>query len=683
VKLWDVASGREIRSFLGHSSGVTSVAFSPDGKQILSGSAFYEGDRWMGEIKLWDVASGREIRSFLGHSSWVESVAFSPDGKQILSASLDDTVRLWDVASGREIRSFLGHDGSVSSVAFSPDGKQILSGSENFWVRDGDNTVRLWDVASGREIRSFMGHAESVWSVAFSPDGKQILSGSYDKTVRLWDVASGREIRSFEGHSSYVNSVAFSPNGKQILSGSGDTTTRIWDTSTGEELAQLVSFDDGEWVCITPDGFYNASPKGDQHLNVRAGSNVYGIDQYRASLYKPAIVAAQLAGNGDGWLADSQTVIQNVASIVPPVVIIRNPESGSAVNRGEVELSVSVVDQNQPIKSVKVLVNGRLVGSDELSRLSGSRGLVVEAAGLAVSGTEHRVDFRFFISLESGTNHIEVLAANPYSEGRESAEVRYHTTAQQNLLPNLWILSIGINHYDDPAIPDLDYAANDAREIIDAFKAQEGKLYRQVNSRLLADSSPIPPTRDNILDNLDYLRQAGQRDVVMLFIAGHGINDEGGNFLFLPSNAGFAADGAVRRSGAISHRDIYSVLDVPGKKLVFIDSCHSEGVSGKKTRAVDNNTLVRELMDSNAVIFTSSRGSELSQESRDYSHGVFTYAIIQGMQGAADLVKDGVVSMKELDAYVSAEVPRLTRGAQHPTTNTPDGYVDFSVAAVK
>ncbi|MDR3171140.1 MAG: caspase family protein, partial [Treponema sp.] len=300
----------------------------------------------------------------------------------------------------------------------------------------------------------------------------------------------------------------------------------------------------------------------------------------------------------------------------------------------------------------------------------------------SISSKENRVDFRFPITLSPGSNRIEVLATNGYSEGKDVVEVTYRSN-QQALLPNLWILAIGVNKYDDSAIRNLDYSVSDARGIIDAFKAQEGKLYRKVNSLLIADGSSVTPTAENIKDNLSYLSQAGQRDVVLLFIAGHGVNDANGNFLFLPSDASFDASGNIRPSRTVSHREIYSVLDVPGQKLVFIDSCHSEGVSGKKTRAVDNNTLVRELMDSNAVIFTSSRGSELSQESPAYGHGVFTYTIIQGMQGAADLVKDGVVSMKELDTYVSAEVPRLTRGAQHPTTNTPDGYVDFSVAAVK
>jgi uncharacterized caspase-like protein len=116
---------------------------------------------------------------------------------------------------------------------------------------------------------------------------------------------------------------------------------------------------------------------------------------------------------------------------------------------------------------------------------------------------------------------------------------------------------------------------------------------------------------------------------------------------------------------------------------MFIDSCHSEGVSGKKIRAVDNNSLVREMMENNAVILSSSRASELSQESDEYGHGLFTWAIIQGMRGEADLVKDGMVTMKELDTYVSQTLPELTGGAQHPTTSTPNGYVDFSVADLK
>jgi PKD repeat protein len=132
-------------------------------------------------LKLWNVSSGTEIRSFSGHTDRLWSVvAFSPDGRYALSGSWDKTLKLWDVSSGAEIRSFSGHNAGVLSVAFSPDGRYALSGSN-------DRTLSKWDVNSGKEIRLFRGHTYDVKSVAFSPDGRYALSGSYDKTLKLWD----------------------------------------------------------------------------------------------------------------------------------------------------------------------------------------------------------------------------------------------------------------------------------------------------------------------------------------------------------------------------------------------------------------------------------------------------------------------------------------------------------------
>ncbi|MCA6229745.1 MAG: caspase family protein [Phenylobacterium sp.] len=245
ARLWDTASGREIRSFTGHGGNVTSVAFSPDGRQVLTGSTD-------ATARLWDAETGQEIRSFTGHGWWVMSVAFSPDGLQVLTGSMDGTARLWDAATGHEIRRFIGHGSYVTSVAFSPNGRQVLTGSE-------DNTARLWDTATGQEIRSFTGPTSTfwyaLWSVAFSPDGRQVLTGSSDDTARLWDTATGREIRSFTGHGGDVTEVAFSPDGQQVLTGSNDETARLWDAATGQEI---WSFTGHEWwvmsVAFSPDG---------------------------------------------------------------------------------------------------------------------------------------------------------------------------------------------------------------------------------------------------------------------------------------------------------------------------------------------------------------------------------------------------------------------------------------------
>ena len=145
----------------GHSSDVFSVALSPNGQLALS------GDRSC--MKLWDLASGREIRTFVGINS-VSSIAFSADSRKILSVSVKN-IKLWDLATGREIRTLSGHTDLVISVAFSPDGRQALSGGYS-------GNLKFWDLYSGREIRSFSGHSEGVWNIAFSPDGRQALSGS-------------------------------------------------------------------------------------------------------------------------------------------------------------------------------------------------------------------------------------------------------------------------------------------------------------------------------------------------------------------------------------------------------------------------------------------------------------------------------------------------------------------------
>jgi WD40 repeat protein len=166
-----------------------------------------------------------------GHKDQVSSVAFSPDGKQIVTGSEDSTVRVWGAVTGDRQNTLAGHTDSVSSVAFSPDSKQIVSGSF-------DHTVRVWNAVSGDCQHSMTGHIKPVTSVAFSPDSKQIVSGSYDGTVRVWDAVSGDPQHTLVGHTNKVISVTFSPDGKHIISRSIDRSAQVWDSSTGT-LPQL------------------------------------------------------------------------------------------------------------------------------------------------------------------------------------------------------------------------------------------------------------------------------------------------------------------------------------------------------------------------------------------------------------------------------------------------------------
>jgi WD40 repeat protein/uncharacterized caspase-like protein len=258
VVIWDATTGGEIRRFAGHSEQVTAVAFSPDAKFILSGSTDETA-------RLWDVEAGNEIRRFAAEPSTILSVAFSPDGQFVLTGSTDNLARLWNAQTGEVIRRYVGHSGSVVAVKFSHDGRHILTGSN-------DQTARLWNTSTGIEERRFVGHADPLNAVAFSPDDRFVLTGSGnlgdlgrgDKTARLWDAATGQEIQRFVGHTDPVMSVASSPDGKFVLTGAGDEvafgndrTARLWEISSGREVQRFVGhLSNVPGVEFSPDGLY-------------------------------------------------------------------------------------------------------------------------------------------------------------------------------------------------------------------------------------------------------------------------------------------------------------------------------------------------------------------------------------------------------------------------------------------
>jgi RNA polymerase sigma factor (sigma-70 family) len=223
-----------------HAFNVRSLAFSPDGKVIASGSQ-------KNTIRLWDADTGQELKVLTGHGNGVVGLCFSPDGKTLASSSWDTSIRLWDVAGGNEVRRIDPQAGVVNSVAFSPDGKALLSAH-------GDGTARLGDAATGTELRQFQGHQGAVEVAAFSRDGKMIATGSQDNSARLWDAATGKELRKLEGHTARVRGVAFSPDGKRLLTAGWNPTARLYDVETGKQVAELKHTTGPEGVAFSPDG---------------------------------------------------------------------------------------------------------------------------------------------------------------------------------------------------------------------------------------------------------------------------------------------------------------------------------------------------------------------------------------------------------------------------------------------
>ncbi len=237
----------ETNTLTRHARGIKSVAFSPDGKKIVTASA----DR---TAKIWDALTGKCLHTLEGHTNWVLSAAFSSDGKKIVTGSERNGIaKIWDALTGECLHTLKGHTRLIDSAAFSPDGKKIVTAS---W----DSTARIWDALTGEFLHALKGHAERVYSAAFSPNGKKIVTASYDKTAKIWDALTGECLHTLVGHHCRrVRSAAFSPDGKKIVTASWDNTAKIWDASTGECLHTLEGHAKMVYsAAFSPDGNKNS-----------------------------------------------------------------------------------------------------------------------------------------------------------------------------------------------------------------------------------------------------------------------------------------------------------------------------------------------------------------------------------------------------------------------------------------
>lgn len=284
--IWETATGEILREIRKEEFDVTRAIYSPDGKRILSGSQLEENP-----VVFWDAENGREIRPLAG-VTMPQNLAFSPDGKKVLFGGWDSLMVL-DADTGARQSTFTDRSGFAAFV-YSPDGTKILYG--NYTYNSKTTTIKTLNAQTGAELRSFSIPTLRLSTLAWSRDGRKILCGFDEGNIKVLDAVTGVELVEIGGHAGRIVSLQYTPEDRQILAASVDGSVRLWSAQSGAEIVEFVTFANGEWVCLTPDGYYHASPKGEQYLNVRDGGAVYGIEQYRSTYNKPNVVADRLAG---------------------------------------------------------------------------------------------------------------------------------------------------------------------------------------------------------------------------------------------------------------------------------------------------------------------------------------------------------------------------------------------------
>lgn len=711
IKLWDPA-GKAVDVVDKLRGLPMTVTFSSDSKMLLyTGTPLPGTDKVEFPACVVDISSGKEKSRCKQHDDNVFHGSFSPDGKKVVSTGGENNETfIWSVADGKIVHNLSGKGQTPSAVAWSPDGKAFA------WVTtNGDKTstrtFKLEDLELGdREGKDFKGgvatqgewallrtttgglavkqgekilHAldlgnpkERAYSYSWLKDGRAVVGGIGQ--MYLVDPKANRVVRRFVGHTSNVFAVAPSPDGKYILSGAADQTVRIWDPDKDEPLLSFF-FTERDWIVWTSEGYYTSSPGGEQLVGwvVPRGADTlptfYPASRFRASLHEPEVIKKVLPSGSVAKallaLGKKSSDIASVTSILPPQVTVTAPTvptGGGPIqvaDGGKLEVSATAKSMsNYAVTSMRLMVDGRPYKGQ---------------AGIVRINTGKPAQASWTVDLPPGSHTIAVQAVTQTSRSL-SPWMEVNNGAKETGPPSLYVLAIGINDY--PGSLKLRYAAPDAEIIAETLKNKSKSLFGKIETRVVTDKKA---TRKGISEGFEWLASVmTPRDVAVVSFSGHGANDKQGSQYLIP------ADVNVNNiySTSIPGYQFKNLLgDLPGRVICILDACHSGGVAEGNKRKSLMDDLVRDLVSEEygVIVLCSSAGSEVSLETSELKHGVFTTALVDGLNGKADLNGDGMIQLNELEGYAARAVRQMTGGFQNPVFAKPPNVNWFPLATVK
>jgi WD40 repeat protein len=717
IRLWNGRTGQYLRTLANQGGFVGSLGFSKDGRQLLS-TCGYGG--CFNTQRVWDVATGKQNVIFTEHNNTVVASTISPDGRLAATGGGDNSeTRIWELATGVPVRGLggkplmlVGTGASRWAVGFSADGLKVAWGTTGRYSANNDrgplgfqmrlpgSTHRLGlpEPLNANAAKDFVRARTSFGEYAlshrkggrfgfdafldlkrdgkvissiereintgnrhlaytFTPDGQTIISGGSFGMVTSYDL-SGRGLGNFVGHDGDVWAVTPSPDGRLLVSGSADQTVRLWNLKTRELIVTLFSGSDGEWVMWTPQGYYTGSPGADKIVGWQINKgpdqvpDYVGADQLRDHLNRPDIVEKAIT------LASAEQAVREapgtnfkladlLARPVPRFKIL-SPLADSLQSGERAVLKIAIETTPDPVKAIRVQVNGREIG--DVTPDDGSGGF----------GSGERM---LVVPLARGKNEVRITLTNAIGEKAEVLTFNHDGEGALDKRGTLYILAIGVDKY--PRLGNtcgtlgdkscnLTVSGADARSLVAAVEKRLGPAHDKVVKRLLINGAggKDDPTAVNILDAIDTLKQAEETDTVVLFVAGHGIN-EGPNYRFLATNAEWAGD-ALRGSTVVPWQILQEAVEAAkGRRILFIDTCHSGNAY--------NQRLGNAAYHANIIAYTAARFDQTAKEDDTLGHGLFTYAMVEGLEGKGGIAARRQISTKELADYVIKRVDELAK----------------------
>jgi WD40 repeat protein len=523
---------------------------------------------------------------------------------------------------------------------------------------------------------------ETSRSLAIAPDSQRFLLGT-EWSLRLFNRDGTQRWR--VGGPGTAWAVNITLDGRTAIAGFGDGTLRWYRLRDGVELLALFPHADGQrWVLWTPQGYYQASVGGEDligwHLNrgLDAAPEFYGASRFREQFYRPDVIAhilSTLDSSEALRLADQargqQTRPRDIRTVLPPRVTILSPAPGTTTTSPQLTFFYKAESDIGPLTATEVRVNGR--PAQEQQHVRDPFQSVTQTHGVFGQVT-------VLVPPENAT--VDIIARNQHGASEPSTFVSIWTGASDYAKPALYLLAIGVSDYA-LTTANLKWAAKDAQDFAETIKAQEGGLYKKVSVRLLLNDKA---TRKEIIEGLNWLkRETTSRDVVMVFLSGHGFRGDKNEYYFLPHD-GHPDEPEVTAVRDFDIRDFLS--KVAGKAVLFLDTCHSGQLrlgKGQTDALPDITKFANELADADAgvIVFASSTGRERSLELDRFQNGAFTYALLEGIRGQADYTKDFFIVISELETYLAERVKALTEGKQKPVTAKPEAVENYRVIRVQ
>lgn len=727
IHVWDTATGRPQHVFRSLGKPVYRAALDTSGRQIGFGTTPNSGTQWnrnsFGHIEQTFHFDRRRIDAQTAGPYQVESPVL--DNQSLAVRTHDGNYYLALLRGGSQVEEYRIRAGATPTC-FTLLRSPRLGLETPVILGDDSGGLIVYDPANNEERRSFPGHDSFVTSLSESADGRFLATSSTDRTIRVWSLENYRptgdvpfrylddaviEVKPFSSAARAGIQVgdrylAMDGFDKSELSRRKLSGTYYWRPGQrvklsmqrngspyeaevtlkegydfSEPLLSLFIADESQWVIWTPQGYFDCSPGGDRligwHVNQgpAKAARFYPVHQFRKQLYRPDVIDQVLnTGSVDQAIRVANAALaqpvqtvdlrqpEAIQKVEPPEIRILEPADGMKADSAEITLRAEAESRNQlPITSVTVLVNGRPAAAKNISRDR-------EESGLKQAIVRQ-------VSLLPGHNEISLIASNSASNSRPaSVRVTYEAAkAEEIVLPELYVLAIGVSDYADSRL-NLQFAHKDAETFARAWEAQRGVLYRSVETKVVTNEQA---TLQNILASMDWLvKSVSQRDLAVMFISAHGIRDERQNYYLATHEIN---PGNLRSTG-VRFSEVKELLrDLPCKVLLFVDTCHSGGITGAKAAGWED--PLRELVSEEygAVVFSSSLPREVSFEDAAWGHGAFTKGLVDTLNDpSCDANRDGYLSIIEMELNLDRRVKELTQGRQHPVVDRPPTVSNFS-----